>query len=61
MTANPVKVADELYFKSMKWMCEPSPTGAHHWLITGKSQECKYCKKVEEVNDCKVDFKLHYK
>lgn len=37
---------DAAYIRSGIWKCEPSPTGAHHWIEVEKRNDaftCKYC------------------
>lgn len=43
---------DEEYYKSGRWKCSKSPTGAHHWVELTSSRKvsgmwhCKYCNDV---------------
>ena len=38
------------YVKKGMWRCPQNPTtGAHHWIITGAEQRCKFCGEVREV------------
>lgn len=34
------------------WRCIPSPTGAHHWVVShdDSSQKCKYCDEYKELD-----------
>ena len=38
------------YLESESWKCDKSPSGAHHWIIGGLEQTCKFCGEVREVN-----------
>jgi hypothetical protein len=42
---------DKEYIEGKTWVCEKSPTGAHHMIISegGKTQRCKYCKVTSQV------------
>ena len=33
------------------WYCQKSPTGAHHWFMTTREGQCKYCGA-----ECRVSF-----
>lgn len=32
-----------LYLAEGQWKCVKSPTGAHHWIVTGHNMTCKHC------------------
>ena len=38
---------DAEYIRSGRWICKPSPTGAHHWVEVPEVKTgqfvCKYC------------------
>lgn len=40
------------YIAKGEWKCEPSPSGAHHWIIENAIQTCKHClqSKILELN-----------
>ena len=46
--------ADKDYYERGEWMCDDSPTGAHHWIEVDKDGVkvflCKYCRKVRELD-----------
>ena len=35
--------------KGKPWYCQKSPTGAHHWTITARAGQCKYCNALREM------------
>jgi len=35
--------------KGKTWYCQKSPTGAHHWIVTGHEGRCKYCHTLCEL------------
>ena len=44
--------------KGKPWYCRESPTGAHHWIITGSEGRCKYCTARREMGKWATDNRL---
>ena len=67
MTLNPYKTnttltanyLDKEYIASNRWVCESSPTGAHHWVVYGNVQECRICGKKVNLDVYKSSSKLY--
>jgi hypothetical protein len=38
------------YIESNRWKCNQSPSGAHHWIISGQRMTCKYCSCDKQLN-----------
>lgn len=58
MYPNKLKKKDEVYVREGKWKCSKSPSGAHHWIVSGGKVEakvvsypmhCKYCKEKKTI------------
>lgn len=49
------KETDAIYMASGSWKCEPSPTGAHHWEVSGKGMTCKHCKVFRKFSEEQID------
>ena len=45
----PTAHADKIYYKSGRWKCDKSPSGAHYWLVRTHDMECKYCHEVRQL------------
>ena len=52
------KVQDDFYMKSGVWKCDESPTHAHHWFITGTTEECLHCHVSRNVLN-KTDYQFY--
>ncbi len=42
-------VVNKEYFDSLRWKCDKSPSGAHHWIIKYDQMTCKYCREIRQV------------
>jgi hypothetical protein len=42
-------VSNKEYFDSLRWKCEKSPSGAHHWIIKYDQMTCKYCTETRPI------------
>lgn len=36
--------------KGESWYCQKSPTGAHYWIISNHTGNCRYCPATKEFN-----------
>jgi hypothetical protein len=46
-----IKVSENReYLESDRWKCKKSPSGAHHWIISGQQMICKYCDSCKQIN-----------